>query len=146
MARVPRRGRVPLGPSGPRLRSGCVGGEPATACRAPACVTVFGIAVRNGILLISNYQHLREGGEAFGSEMILKGSVERLAPILMTAATRALAIVPLVVAGDRPGHEIEHPMAIVILGGLASSTLLTLFVLPTVYARFGKGEAADLAP
>ncbi|AMV16476.1 efflux RND transporter permease subunit [Planctomyces sp. SH-PL14] len=103
-------------------------------------VTVFGIAVRNGILLVSNYQHLREGGEAFGSEMILKGSVERLAPILMTAATTALAILPLVVAGNLPGHEIEHPMAIVILGGLASSTLLTLFVLPTIYATFGAEE------
>lgn len=101
-------------------------------------VTVFGVAVRNGILLISNYEHLRERGEILGPDLILKGSVERLAPILMTAGTTALAIIPLVVAGNLPGHEIEHPMAVVIMGGLLSSTLLTLFVLPTIYCRFGK--------
>jgi CzcA family heavy metal efflux pump len=96
-------------------------------------VTVFGVAVRNGILLISNYEHLRERGEPMGPDLILKGSVERLAPILMTAGTTALAIIPLVVAGNLPGHEIEHPMAVVIMGGLVSSTLLSLFVLPAFY-------------
>lgn len=101
-------------------------------------VTVFGVAVRNGILLISNYEHLQAKGEPLGTELILRGSVERLAPILMTAGTTALAIVPLVVSGNLPGHEIEHPMAVVIMGGLLSSTLLTLFVLPSFYLRFGK--------
>jgi len=100
-------------------------------------VTIFGVAVRNGILLISNYRHLEAQGQPFGRELILRGSVERLAPILMTAATTVLAIVPLVVAGELPGHEIEYPMAIVITGGLISSTVLTLFVLPAVYLCFG---------
>lgn len=103
-------------------------------------VTVFGIAVRNGILLISNYQHL-QAEVPFGRELILRGSVERLSPILMTAATTALAILPLVISGNLPGHEIEHPMAIVIMGGLLSSTFLTLFVLPVVYERIGKTQS-----
>lgn len=110
-------------------------------------VTVFGVAVRNGILLISNYLHLRQKGQPFGPELVLSGSVERLAPILMTAGTTALAIVPLVIAGNLPGHEIEHPMAVVIMGGLVSSTLLTLFVLPVVFLRFGRTEpTAPLPP
>ncbi len=106
-------------------------------------VTVFGVAVRNGILLISNYLHLQQQGQSFGLELILKGSVERLAPILMTAGTTALAIIPLVVAGNLPGHEIEHPMAVVIMGGLVSSTVLTLFVLPAVFLRFGRTDVSS---
>jgi CzcA family heavy metal efflux pump len=103
-------------------------------------VTVFGVAVRNGILLVSTYRQLEAEGEPFGLDLILRGSVQRLAPILMTAATTAFAIVPLVVAGELPGHEIEYPMAIVIMGGLVSSTLLTLLVLPAVSLAFG-GES-----
>ncbi|HET7271484.1 MAG TPA: efflux RND transporter permease subunit [Rubrobacter sp.] len=102
-------------------------------------LTVFGIAARNGILMISHFQHLeREEGEAFGPALVLRGAKERLAPILMTAAATGLALVPLAVAGSIPGNEIEHPMAIVILGGLVTSTLLNLFVLPSLYLRFGK--------
>jgi Cu/Ag efflux pump CusA len=101
-------------------------------------LTVFGIASRNAILLINHYQHLeREEGEAFGPALILRGAKERLRPILMTALTTGLAISPLVVLGRIPGHEIEHPMAVVILGGLVTSTLLNLFVMPALYARFG---------
>ncbi len=103
--------------------------------------TVFGIAARNGILLINHYQHLEEHeGETFGPALVLRGARERLAPILMTAGATALALVPLAAAGDLPGHEIEHPMAIVILGGLVTSTLLNLFVVPALYLRFGKGR------
>src|SRR6185312_7373268 len=102
-------------------------------------LTVFGIAARNGIMLISHYQHLeRHEGETFGPELILRGARERLSPILMTAFATGLAIVPLVVAGDIPGHEIEYPMAIVILGGLFTSTLLNLFGVPAIYLRFGR--------
>jgi Cu/Ag efflux pump CusA len=105
--------------------------------------TVLGIAARNGIMLINHYQHLEQyEGETFGSEMILRGARERLAPILMTALATGLALVPLVVAGDIPGHEIEHPMAVVILGGLVTSTLLNLFIVPTLYLRFGKKREA----
>ncbi|MES1983391.1 MAG: efflux RND transporter permease subunit [Pseudomonadota bacterium] len=102
-------------------------------------VTVIGISARNGIMLLSHYDHLRRvEGETFGPALILRGAEERLVPILMTALCAGLALLPLVVAGDKPGHEIEHPMAIVILGGLASSTLLNLFLMPALYARFGE--------
>jgi Cu/Ag efflux pump CusA len=102
-------------------------------------LTVLGIVARNGIMLISHYQHLeREEGEPFGPALVLRGARERLSPILMTALATGLALVPLVAAGSIPGHEIEHPMAVVILGGLVTSTLLNLFVVPTLYLKFGK--------
>ncbi len=101
--------------------------------------TVMGIAARNGILLINHYQHLeRYEGETFGPELVLRGARERLSPILMTALATGLAVVPLVITGSIPGHEIEHPLAVVILGGLFTSTLLNLFVVPSLYLRFGR--------
>jgi CzcA family heavy metal efflux pump len=101
--------------------------------------TVMGIAARNGILLINHCQHLEQyEGETFGPGLVLRGARERLAPILMTTLATGLALVPLVVAGQIPGHEIEHPMAVVILGGLATSTLLNLFVVPSLYLRFSR--------
>jgi CzcA family heavy metal efflux pump len=104
--------------------------------------TVFGIAARNGILLINHAQHLeREEGETFGVEMVIRAARERLSPILMTSLATGLALVPLVVLGDRPGHEIEYPLAVVILGGLLTSTLLNLFVTPVLYLRYGQGSA-----
>jgi CzcA family heavy metal efflux pump len=110
-------------------------------------LTVFGIAARNGILMISHFQHLEHyEGEAFGPALVLRGAKERLAPILMTASATGLALVPLAVAGSIPGHEIEHPMAIVILGGLLTSTFLNLFVLPSLYLRFGKGSKVASPP
>ena len=111
-------------------------------------LTVLGIAARNGIMLINHFQHLeRYEGETFGPELVLRGARERLSPILMTALATGLALVPLVVAGDIPGHEIEHPMAVVILGGLVTSTLLNLFVVPSLYLRFAKPrESAPLDP
>ena len=84
-------------------------------------LAVFGIAARNGILMVSHFQHLeRVEGVKFGAGLVIQGAKERLAPIMMTALATGLALVPLVVAGSIPGHEIEHPMAIVILGGLDS--------------------------
>ncbi len=110
-------------------------------------LTVFGIAARNGILMVSHFQRLEaEEGQVFGPELILRGASERLAPILMTAMATGLALVPLAVAGSIPGHEIEHPMAIVILGGLVTSTLLNLFVLPSLYLRFGHAKRFAPAP
>jgi Cu/Ag efflux pump CusA len=105
--------------------------------------TVFGIAARNGILMINHFQHLeRHEGETFGPGLVLRGAKERLSPILMTTLAAGLALVPLVAAGRIPGHEVEYPMAIVILGGLVTSTLLNLFVLPALYLRFGGTRAS----
>ena len=102
-------------------------------------VTVLGIAARNGIMLVSHYRHLEEvEGEAFGPELVRRGSEERLAPILMTALSTGLALVPLVIGGNLPGHEVEYPMAVVIIGGLVTSTLLNLFLLPPIYLAFGR--------
>jgi CzcA family heavy metal efflux pump len=102
-------------------------------------LTILGVAARNGIMLISHYQHLEEfEGEPFGLGLIMRGARERIAPIMMTALTAGLALVPLVVAGNIPGHEIEHPMAIVILGGLVTSTLVNLFIVPSLYLVFGR--------
>jgi len=107
--------------------------------------TVFGIAARNGILLINHCQHLEdEEGMEFGPALVLRGARERLAPILMTSLATGLALVPLVALGLRPGHEIEHPLAVVILGGLVTSTLLNLFIVPSLYLRFGRRRRAVL--
>ncbi len=95
-------------------------------------ITLFGIATRNGILLVSRYSHLRSEGWGL-RETILQGSVDRLNPILMTALASALALIPLAMGGDKPGNEIQSPMAVVILGGLVTSTLLNLIVIPSVY-------------
>ena len=95
-------------------------------------ITLFGIATRNGILLVSHYQTLE--AEGFGLyDTVVQGSIDRLSPILMTALTAGLALIPLAIAGDLAGNEIQSPMAKVILGGLLSSTLLNLFVVPAVY-------------
>jgi Cu/Ag efflux pump CusA len=113
-------------------------------------LAVFGIAARNGILLINHCQHLeRHEGEPFGPALVVRGAKERLSPIMMTALATALALVPLVATGTVPGNEIEHPMALVILGGLATSTFVNLFVVPSLYLRFGRSgppaEESDAA-
>ena len=102
-------------------------------------LTILGVAARNGIMLISHYQHLEaEEGVPFGLGLVMQGARERIAPIMMTALTAGLALVPLVWAGNIPGHEIEHPMAIVILGGLVTSTLVNLLIVPALYLLLGK--------
>lgn len=106
--------------------------------------TVLGIAARNGILLINHYQHLElHEGEAFGPEMVLRGARERFSPILLTALATGLALAPLAVSGSLPGHEIVYPMAVVIIGGLITSTLLNLFAVPALYLRFGASPAPE---
>jgi Cu/Ag efflux pump CusA len=109
-------------------------------------VTVVGIAARNGIMLISHYRHLRTvEGVSFGKELVLQGAEQRLAPILMTALNTSLALLPIVFGGIRPGYEIEHPMAVVIVCGLATSAVLNLFLLPTLYLRFGAADGGGHA-
>ncbi len=108
-------------------------------------LTILGIAARNGIMLIEHFQHLeRHEGETFGPKLVLRGARERISPIMMTALTTVFAIVPLVIAGNLPGHEIEHPLAVVVLGGIVTSTLLNIFVVPSLYLKFGK-SAVSLA-
>lgn len=95
-------------------------------------ISLLGITTRNGMLLMSRYNHLRDEGVGL-TERIMRGSADRLNPIMMTALTSALALIPLAVTGDRPGNEIQSPLAIVILGGLLTSTALNIFVVPLVY-------------
>lgn len=102
-------------------------------------ITLFGIATRNGILLISKYQSLEQENLTL-YDTILKGSIDRLNPILMTALTSALALIPLVLNGDKPGNEIQSPMAIVVLGGLITSTVLNIFIVPIFYSIFKKNQ------
>jgi Cu/Ag efflux pump CusA len=102
-------------------------------------ITVFGIATRNGILLVSHFKHLREHEQVKDlHQAVLRGSRERLVPILMTACASGLALVPLAMASGEPGSEIQAPMAWVILFGLISSTLLNMLVVPALYLRFAK--------
>ncbi|KAF0215404.1 MAG: CzcA family heavy metal efflux [Geobacteraceae bacterium] len=105
-------------------------------------ITLFGIATRNGILLISHYKHLMEHEGKSLQEAVLQGSMERLRPVVMTALAAGLALVPFAIAADKPGNEILSPLAIVILGGLLSSTVLNMVVLPSLYLKFGRQREA----
>src|SRR5262249_26212813 len=106
-------------------------------------VTLFGITTRNGIMMVSHWQHLHEvEGVPWGPELVFRGAKERLAPVLMTALVTALGLLPIAVGAGEAGREIEGPMALVILGGLVTSTALNLLVLPTFTIRFGKPGAS----
>jgi Cu/Ag efflux pump CusA len=101
-------------------------------------ITLFGIAVRNGILMVSHYNYLidREGKSLI--QAVKQGSMERLNPILMTALTTGFALVPLALASEKPGSELQSPMAVVILGGLITATFLNLIVLPVLFIKWGR--------
>jgi CzcA family heavy metal efflux pump len=105
-------------------------------------IAVGGVAARNGIMMISHYLHLmKHEGEGFTRQMIVRGTLERLVPVLMTALAAGIALIPLLLAANEPGKEILHPVAVVIVGGLVSSTLLDLMVTPAVFYLFGRKAA-----
>jgi Cu/Ag efflux pump CusA len=108
-------------------------------------ISLTGIASRNGILMITHYVHLmtHEGME-FGRDMVIRGSQERVAPVLMTALTAGLALIPLVLAAGQPGKEILYPVALVVLGGLLTSTFLDFCITPTVFLHFGRKSSDRL--
>jgi len=110
-------------------------------------LVVFGLAARNGILLVSRYRQLeQQEGEVFGPQLVLRAGRERLSPILTAAVAAGLVLTPLVIAGPISGYEIVHPMAVVILGGLVTSTFLNLFLVPAVYLRFGSRPEPETSP
>ena len=107
-------------------------------------ISLLGISTRNGMLLISRYNHLRDEGMGL-NERIAAGSADRLLPIVMTALTSALALIPLALRGNEPGNEIQSPLAIVILGGLVSSTALNIFVVPILYRFINRRKSRNFA-
>ena len=121
-------------------------GQSLTVASLVGFISLGGIAVRNGILLVTHYFHLmKEEGEDFTQQMVLRGSLERLAPVLMTALTAGIGLVPLVLGGHEPGREILYPVATVILGGLITSTFCEFLIHPGLYWRFSGQDAERLA-
>jgi HME family heavy-metal exporter len=121
-------------------------GQTQTVACLVGFISLGGIATRNGILLVSHYFHLmRHEGESFSQEMILRGSLERLAPVLMTAVTAGIGLIPLVIDGNKPGREILYPVATVILGGLITSTLCEYLLHPGLFWRFSGKDAIRIA-
>ena len=138
---------LPAALAGGVLAVAFVGGASISLGSLVGLLAVLGIAVRNTIMLIDHYRHLEQHeGEIFDIGLVLRGSRERIAPILMTALTAALALMPFVLFGDIPGHEFGNPMAIVILGGLVTATLLNLFAIPVLYLRFGGSKPVETSP
>ena len=122
-----------------------ISGQPLSVAALVGFITLAGISVRNGILKVSHYLNLmRTEGEVFDHTMIVRGSLERLSPVLMTALVTAFALAPLLFEAERPGTEILHPVAVVIFCGLISSTLLDSFLTPVMFWLFGRKDAERL--
>ena len=120
--------------------------EPFSVASLVGFISLTGIATRNGVLMVSHYIHLMtEDRQPWSKDLIIRGSQERVAPVLMTAVTAGLGLIPLVLSKGEPGKEILYPVAVVILGGLITSTLLDFFVTPAIFYRFGKAAAERLA-
>jgi HME family heavy-metal exporter len=135
---------VPLGLVG-AVAAMWIAGLPLSLASVVGFVTLAGISARNGILKISHYLNLALfEGEAFGDALVRRGSLERLAPVLMTASAAGLALLPLLRAGEAAGTEILHPVAVVVFGGLVSATLLDLVLTPVLFRRFGGPALARL--
>ena len=116
-----------------------ISGQPLSVAALVGFITLTGISTRNGILKISHYINLCTfEGEVFGKQMIIRGSLERLTPVLMTALVAAFALTPLLLSADAPGKEILHPVAVVIFGGLISSTILDTLLTPVMFWLFGE--------
>ncbi len=131
-------GNVPLALIG-SVAALWIAGQPFSVASAIGFITLTGIATRNGILKISHYINLvLFEGERFGPEMIVRGTLERLTPVLMTALAAGIALLPLMVGADEPGKEILHPVAITIFGGLFTATLLDAFLTPVLFLKFGE--------
>jgi HME family heavy-metal exporter len=123
-----------------------ISGQTLTVASLVGFISLGGIAARNGILLVTHYLHLmRHEGEKFDEKMVLRGSLERLSPVLMTALTAGIALIPLVVVGQEPGREILYPVATVILGGLITSTFCEFLIRPGLFLRFSGSAAVKLA-
>jgi Cu/Ag efflux pump CusA len=120
-------------------------GEAFSVASLVGFISLCGIASRNGILMLSHYLHLMQHeGMTFGRDMVVRGSQERVAPVLMTALTTGLGLIPLVLAAGQPGKEILYPVALVVLGGLTTSTFLDFCITPAVFLRFGRKASERL--
>ncbi|MFA5899263.1 MAG: efflux RND transporter permease subunit [Hyphomicrobium sp.] len=138
-------GNVPLALIG-SVAALWIAGQPFSVASAIGFITLAGIATRNGILKISHYINLvLFEGESFGAPMVIRGTLERLRPVLMTALAAAIALVPLMIGADEPGKEILNPVAVTIFGGLVSATLLDAFLTPTLFLMFGRRALERLA-
>jgi HME family heavy-metal exporter len=116
-----------------------IAGQPLSVASMIGFITLAGISARNGILKVSHYINLAlYEGEVFGRDLIVRGSLERLTPVLMTALSAGLALIPLLIGADEPGREILHPVAVTIFGGLVSATLIDTFLTPVLFLAFGR--------
>jgi len=137
-------GNVPLALIG-SVAALWLAGQPLSVASMVGFITLTGIAVRNGILKISHYINLAlKEGMPFGHDLVVRGSVERLTPVLMTAMSAGVALVPLLIDAANPGKEILHPVAVTIFGGLLSATLLDTLLTPVLFLRYGKAPLERL--